>query len=39
MDESFVLGFIIGSRPEDLKDIIELLSIWQDKKDTSAYAS
>jgi hypothetical protein len=34
--QSFILGFIVGYRPQDLKDVFQLLTSWRNKQDPSA---
>jgi hypothetical protein len=33
MDKGFIFCFIVGSLPEDLKNIFELFSVWRYEKD------
>jgi hypothetical protein len=33
--QGFILGFIVGYRPQDLKNILQLFTSWRDKQNTS----
>jgi hypothetical protein len=39
MDKGFVFYFIVRSLPEDLKNILELFSVWRYEEDTSTSSS
>jgi hypothetical protein len=34
--QGFILGFIVGYRPLDLKDIFQLFTSWRNKQNTGA---
>jgi hypothetical protein len=34
--QGFILGFIVGYRPQDLKDILRLFTSWRNKQNSSA---
>jgi hypothetical protein len=36
--QGFILGFIVGYRPQDLKDILQLLAPWRNKQNSCAAA-
>jgi hypothetical protein len=36
--QGFILGFIVGYRPQDLKNIFQLFTSWRNKQNTSAAA-
>jgi hypothetical protein len=36
--QGFILGFIVGYRPQDLKDILQLLAPWRNKQNSGAAA-
>jgi hypothetical protein len=36
--QGFILGFIVGYRPQDLKDIFQLFTSWRNKQNTGAAA-
>jgi hypothetical protein len=36
--QSFILGFIVGYRPQDLKDVFQLLTSWRNKQNPSTAA-
>jgi hypothetical protein len=38
MKQGFILGFIVGYRPQDLKDILQLLAPWRNKQNSGAAA-
>jgi hypothetical protein len=38
MKQGFILGFVVGYRPQDLKDILQLLAPWRDKQNSGAAA-
>jgi hypothetical protein len=38
MKKGFILGFIIGYLPKDLKDILQLFALWRNQQDSSAAA-
>jgi hypothetical protein len=38
MKQGFILGFIVGYRPQDLKDILQLFTSWRNKQNFGAAA-
>jgi hypothetical protein len=36
--QGFILGFIVGYSPQDLKDILQLFTSWRNKQNSSAAA-
>jgi hypothetical protein len=36
--QCFILGFIVGYLPQDLKDILQLFTSWRNKQNSSATA-
>jgi hypothetical protein len=34
--QGFILGFIVGYHPQDLKDVLQLFTSWRNKQNTSA---
>jgi hypothetical protein len=36
VEQSFILGFIVGYLPKDLEDIFQLFTLWRNKQDSRA---